>query len=88
MKKTRVESSSRIGVDSSSRMVDSSSRMVDSSSRMVDSSSRMAEGRKDEEKKKKKRKGLVGAIKVETEKPDGMGERSVRGRWIRGNRRR
>ena len=55
---------------------------------MVDSSSRMAEGRKDEEKKKKKRQGLVGAIKVETEKPDGREERSVRGRWIRGNRRR
>ena len=55
---------------------------------MADSSSRMAEGRKDEEKKKKKRKGLVGAIKVETEKPDGREERSVRGRWIRGNRRR
>ena len=50
----------------------------------------MAEGRKDEEKKKKKRQrqGLVGAIKVETEKPDGREERSVRGRWIRGNRRR
>ena len=63
--------------------------MADSSSRIgVDSSSRMAEGRKDEEKKKKKKQGLVGAIKVETEKPDGMGERSVRSRYIRGNRRR